>query len=180
MIIREATTRDASGIARVAVETWRATYSGIVPSEFLDSLSVETAEKRWQYRMSDPASLWPGWVYFVVEHPSDGVVGFAAGGPHPDNGLSFAAELAMVDLLQSYQHQGLGRRLVQSVATELRRRGHKSMLVWVLQANPHRSFYERLNGHVVGERQVNIGGTTLTEVAYGWRDLKDLSFAMKK
>jgi hypothetical protein len=44
-----------------------------------------------------------------------------------------------------------------------------SMLLWVLEANaPARRFYGKLGGSVVRDRPIDVGGVTLTEVAYGW------------
>ena len=39
--IRAATPMDAAGIAAVHVETWRATYAGILPDNYLVSQSVD-------------------------------------------------------------------------------------------------------------------------------------------
>ena len=49
------------------------------------------------------------------------------------------------------------------------------MLLWVLEANaPARTFYEDLGGRVVREQPIDVGGVTLTEVAYGWPHLNVL------
>jgi hypothetical protein len=50
-------------------------------------------------------------------------------------------------------------------------RGFGSMAVWVLAANPFRKFYEALGGKVVAEQQIECGGESFTESAYGWQDL---------
>ena len=60
-------------------------------------------------------------------------------------------------------------------AVRLAQLGHNSMLVWVLAANPYRSFYEALGGQPVAERETNIGGAQLAEIAYGWQDLSTLT-----
>jgi hypothetical protein len=41
MIIRSAKLEDATGIAKVRIDTWRTTYRDIVPSEFLNGMSYE-------------------------------------------------------------------------------------------------------------------------------------------
>ena len=47
----------------------------------------------------------------------------------------------------------------------------RAMLVWVLKDNhPARGFYEALGGRYLREKTIEIGGTTLAEVAYGWAD----------
>jgi hypothetical protein len=45
------------------------------------------------------------------------------------------------------------------------------MAVWVLARNPSRKFYESLGGQLIGEQEIERGGESFTEVAYGWRDL---------
>lgn len=45
------------------------------------------------------------------------------------------------------------------------------MLVWVLGDNPSRAFYETLGGRFLGEKDIEIGGVRLEEVAYGWTDI---------
>jgi len=41
MRIREASVEDASAIARVAVDTWKTAYRGIIDDNYLNSLSYE-------------------------------------------------------------------------------------------------------------------------------------------
>ncbi len=49
------------------------------------------------------------------------------------------------------------------------------MLVWVLRDNPYRRFYEDLGGELLHQhRDEELGATTVTSVAYGWRDLGTL------
>ena len=59
-----------------------------------------------------------------------------------------------------------------TVALQLTQYGHNSFLVWVLEANPYRRFYESLDGQPAGEKMVEIGDRKLKEVAYGWADMK--------
>ena len=68
---------------------------------------------------------------------------------------------------------GAGTLLVRGIAQALRDRGHRSLLVWVLAANPARYFYEALGGLFVREATISIGGEALPEYAYGWRDMTD-------
>ena len=52
MRIRDTDTTDASAIARVHVDTWRTTYAGIVPAEFLAGLSYADREQMWQQALT--------------------------------------------------------------------------------------------------------------------------------
>ena len=46
--IRTATLIDAPGIAKVHVDVWNSTYTGIVPQDFLDSRTYENKIPQWQ------------------------------------------------------------------------------------------------------------------------------------
>jgi L-amino acid N-acyltransferase YncA len=171
MIIREAIAHDAASIARVVVDTWRTTYTGIVPQDYLDSLSYEKSTGRWQERLSDTARIWPGWFTYVAEDNNNNVIGFAGGGPSHDYGLPFSGELGFIYLLKSHQRQGTGRQLTGTVASRLTQEGYSSMVVWVFTGNPFRVFYEALGGSVVAARFVDRYGGHLAETAYGWDNL---------
>ena len=45
MLIREASPTDAAAIARVHVDSWRTTYAGIVPADYLANLSYTRREQ---------------------------------------------------------------------------------------------------------------------------------------
>ncbi|MER3443492.1 MAG: GNAT family N-acetyltransferase, partial [Meiothermus sp.] len=78
MTVRPARPDDAPAIARVHVDSWRETYAGIVPNEFLAGLSYERREQMWRSGLEHPG--WKGGL-FVAEDPEHRVVGFVAGGP---------------------------------------------------------------------------------------------------
>ena len=173
MIIREAKPVDASSISRVVVDTWRTTYVGIVPQDYLDSMSYERFGSVWQDRISNTNKIWSGWFIYVAHDDYDNVVGFAGGGPKQNSDLPFSGELGFIYLLKSYQRRGTGRRLAATVALRLKEQGHKSMLVWVFTANPYRAFYEALGGKPVSERFVDAYRGHLAETAYGWENLDE-------
>jgi ribosomal protein S18 acetylase RimI-like enzyme len=166
-VMRRAKVTDADAIARVHIDTWRSTYQGIMPDEHLAQLSYENRATGWRDILSDVTS--PSFT-FLAESET-GVVGFATGGPERAGNATYKGELFGIYVLEARQRQGIGQRLTLAVAEELQRRGHNSMLVWVLKDNPSRAFYERFGGAPVGEKQILIGGRSLIEVAYGWRDL---------
>jgi GNAT superfamily N-acetyltransferase len=158
---------DAAAIAHVHVESWRTTYKGIVPDDFLASLSYAQREQMWHQVFIDPSTL--SFVY-VAEDTRGQVVGFVSGGPDGRGDPVYTGELYAIYLLASYQGQGLGRQLVCALVSRLRQEGMTALLLWVLAENPSRTFYERLGGRPVDEKTVNIGGVPLIEVAYGWLD----------
>jgi ribosomal protein S18 acetylase RimI-like enzyme len=170
-MVRPALQGDAEAIARVHVATWRSAYHGVLPDDFLASLSEAHYADRWRRVIGDGSSS-----VHVVEQP-DGIVGFASGGRERAGENGFAGELYAIYVLDSAQRQGHGRELVRAVAGALREMKLKDMLVWVLRDNPSaRQFYERLGGIYVRSQPITIGTATLEEVSYGWRGLDDIRY----
>jgi L-amino acid N-acyltransferase YncA len=176
VIIREARATDAAGIARVTVDTWRTTYTGMVNQEFLDSLSYEKSTDGWQKALSDTTS--PRFLY-VAEDGNSKIVGFAGGGPEATGNKTFTGELGVIYILKSHQRRGIGRQMAVKVALSLQQRGHNSMIVWVIAANPNRAFYEALGGQTTGKREKAIGGKSIPEIANGWHDLSAFGKMLK-
>jgi len=169
--VRVAEPGDAPAMARVYVDARRATYAGIMPSEFLVDLSYRKAEMRWNGVLADKTRK-----TFVAETHDGEVVGLAGGGPEREDNPTHRAELFLIYLLVGYQRQGLGRRLLSAVAEELRADGFRSMVVWALRDTPEACrFYESLGGEVVESGTVTIGGRDLAEVCYGWRNIGDFA-----
>lgn len=169
--IREATTADAAAIARVHIDSSRATYRGLVPDEVLDEMTYERRLANWSRTLGEE-----GGAEFVYVATEDGgrVFGFASGGPEREGDAEFDGELYAIYLLDTHRRKGAGRLLVRAVAERLAREGFRSMLVWVLAENPARRFYEALGGGRAREKTVERGGLTLAEIAYGWGDFKSL------
>ncbi len=174
MIIREAELTDAASVARVQIDSWRTTYVGIVPQDFLDSFSHERRTTEWQDRLANPQKSRVPRFYYVAQEDAGEIFGFAGAGPESSGNQVYTGELGAIYLLHAYQRRGVGRQLVAKVALKLQEQGHNSMLVWVIATNPYRSFYEALGGQPAGQKEVNLGGANLIEVAYGWPDLSRL------
>ena len=82
--IRTADPADAGPMARVHVDTWRTTYSGIVPAEHLAGLSYRDRESKWVDILTIAS---PTTSNFVAEAEGGEVVGFAGGGLERDRRL---------------------------------------------------------------------------------------------
>jgi GNAT superfamily N-acetyltransferase len=166
--VRFALLDDAAAIVEVHVASWRTTYKGIFSDTLLDTLSVDKREQSWRETLALPE---PNSVTLVACNVDGSIVGFISGGAERTGRLGYEGELYAIYLLQLAQRQGLGTLLVKHFVRELRARGFGSMAVWVLAANPFRKFYESLGGKVVAEQQIERGGQSFTESAYGWQDL---------
>jgi GNAT superfamily N-acetyltransferase len=172
MLVRTATSQDVETIARIHVDSWRATYRGIVPDAVLDALSYADHAERWVLRVADEECI-----TLVAEKEEGIIAGFVMGGDERTGDPDYTAELYAIYLDPTQLRRGAGTRLVRSLAQALRDRGHRTLLVWVLAANPARHFYAALGGSFVREATITIGGMELPEFAYGWRDLDRLLIA---
>lgn len=161
--------QDAPDIARVQVDSWRTSYAGIVPPDYLAGLSYDQREVWWRENLALAADV--HCLYVAEDGASGKIIGFAAGGPEWGGNLDYRGEVYAIYLLAGYQRQGTGRWLVRAVVDWLLAHGYQSMLIWVLAANPAREFYASLGGQPVKEKTITIGGAALAEVAYGWPDL---------
>lgn len=168
---RRAGPGDAHAIARVHVATWRTTYRGLLPDEFLDALTEAHYADRWRRGIDDAASR-----VYVAEH--DGAIaGFASGGRERAGEDGFRGELYALYVDDYAQGLGYGRELVRAVVDGLRDMAIDDMIVWVHRENQAaRSFYERLGGVYVRTQPVTIGTTLLHEASYGWRCLDDVRY----
>ena len=169
MRIREAMIDDAVGLARVQVDSYRSSYAGIWPEAVLEGLSYREQEQDWR----DWIKSNPGDALYVAELVSGEIVGYALARPGPTEILGYDSELIALHVLGPYRRQGLGRGLVAAMAKELQSRGSESLMLWVLEENRARGFYQRLGGQLLAERKMSWADRP--EVAYGWRRIEVLS-----
>ncbi|HSJ86859.1 MAG TPA: GNAT family N-acetyltransferase [Anaerolineales bacterium] len=176
--IREALENDIVGVAKVRVDTWRATYKGIIPDSFLEGLSDQSVADRWR------KSFWenrnPAAAAFVAENEYGDIVGIAMCGPEQNQDVVYQAEIYVLYVLPQYQNHGIGRQLVAACLQHLvHNLNVKSLLIWVIAENPYRKFYESLGGKAVLEKTQEIGGRLIREIGYGWEEIDTLLHSME-
>jgi ribosomal protein S18 acetylase RimI-like enzyme len=160
--VRPAIPADAPQIARIHVESWRATYPGIVPQSILDGLSVARRTELWSRRLLDPGETrtWVG--------ERDGrIVGFVGTALPTDPLLApGTGEVESIYLLPAAQGLGLGRLLMETATGDLVDRGYSSAILWVLTANEQaRGFYEATGWQADGTGQMlDFDGTPVEEI----------------
>lgn len=168
-MIRKAVVQDAAGIARVHVESWHETYTGLVPDEVLAGMTnYERRFAMWQRVTADDNQ------HTFVAVVDDEVIGFVNGGKARDEFEGYDGELYAVYMLKSQHGKGLGRKLVQAFAKAMLESGYKAFYLWVFPNNPTRYFYEHLGGKFLQEKDFEMAGAILQEYAYGWSDISTL------
>lgn len=178
MRIREAELRDAAGMARVSVDSYRAAHRDQIPEASLMQFTYEESERNWARAIRELSEADEHQEYiYVAENEAGLLVGVAMGGPERSHHPLYSGEIYFLYLLPVYQRQGIGRGLTVSVMERLVEQDMSSLLIRVLKANaPARRFYEALGGQLVPdvEEQIEERGALLDLVAYGWRDVSEL------
>lgn len=176
MQIRKAMLQDCASIAQVQVDSYRTAYAGILPQAYLDHFTYEEQMQDWRDLLSAPGQ--DVLLVAAADAAADAgeVTGYALSRPGPTGLASYDSELVALHVRRPYQKQGIGRRLVAASARQLQSQGCASLMLWVLERNSARSFYERLGGQRIGEQTVQLGegDVAAKEIAYGWPDIQSL------
>ncbi len=160
-VVRPAGVVDAGAIAAVHVASWQAAYRGLLPDEYLDSLSVPVRTGQWESVLTDPD------VGHVLVVAAEGrVVGFAHAGPSGDtDARPLTAELVTIYLHPDAWGRGLGRQLQGEILRRLTGDGFRSVTLWMLASNDRaRRFYLRQGWSLTeGLRTQVFGGQEVTD-----------------
>jgi ribosomal protein S18 acetylase RimI-like enzyme len=171
--IRAATEADAEGIARVHIETWQATYAGVLPDSYL--IGMSQADMARQMRANITAGK-DSIVTLVAERrgvaTATEILGFGSAGAARDVTLLYDGEIYTLYVSSDWQGQGVGKLLLGALFRTLFERGMEDAMLWVLSANPSRFFYQHMGGVPIGQRRERLAGQTFPALAYGWPDLE--------
>ncbi|PEP89439.1 GNAT family N-acetyltransferase [Bacillus toyonensis] len=155
--IRRATKSDIAAIAKVHVESWKTTYTGIFENEILENVTFEQRKKQWEniFQKEDNYQF-----RFVAETLNGKIIGFIDG------------ELYAIYLLQQYQGMKIGQKLFQALLSECIKNGMQSLLVWVVTNNPAKKFYEKYNPEKIDMKFLER--VQVEETAYCWRNINNI------
>ncbi len=162
MVVRPAVIDDAQAIAEIHVRSWQAAYRGLIPSAFLDALSIEQRTGAWRQRLEGDASG------TLVAEEGGAVLGWASiCASRDDDTRSSTGELWAIYVAPGQWRRGVGQRLWTDAEGGLRRAGYSEVTVWVLQDNAPAIAFYRTNGFVADagiEKTASIGGAALVEI----------------
>lgn len=172
MRVRGATQVDAAAIARLHLANWRMAYRGIVPTDLLDAITVESRQQYWETVIAAP----DGTEFVSVAEDADGrLLGIASGGPEVGGDPHYRGELYVLHVRPDAQGQGVGRALMRAVTERLAADGVTTLLVWMLRENhAARRFYAALGGQFIREQPAMFEGMLLMDAGYGWLDTAPL------
>ncbi len=159
--VRGAVAADAEDVARVHVEAWRETYSGILADHHFSDEALSRRKQFWtRYLSLEPR---PG--RMVVAERGGVRVGFAnageARGPDAEHGFPPARSLHLfsIYLLAAAHGSGLGQSMLEAVLQ------NDPAQLWVLRGNDRAiAFYERNGFAVDGVEFIDPSEPSLVEL----------------
>lgn len=159
MEFREATPADVDRIRDIARASLEASYTpALDPDRIEDALTQWYAEARVDARIEDPDVL-----YYVLED-GDTIVGFSECEHGADDEV---AELHWLHIDPANRDHGYGKRLLDETERALFERGATRIEGYVLAVNEAgNEFYQAHGFHRTGERTVDMGDDTVTEITY--------------
>jgi ribosomal protein S18 acetylase RimI-like enzyme len=141
-VVREATDKDAHGIAEVHVRAWQAAYRGLLSDQELRGLSVNARAERWTTLLAQRAAT----SFTLVAEQADEVVGFCSvvAPAHDDDLGRRACEVAAIYVSPARWRSGLGSALLEAAVGRLDDGRWDEATLWVLQDNARaRRFYAK-------------------------------------
>ncbi|MCM1991885.1 GNAT family N-acetyltransferase [Oceanirhabdus seepicola] len=169
-MIRKYKDEDYIEVTKVHVDSWKTTYRGIVPDEYLENMTYESRyDRNRQFMASGNVSG------LVFENKDKNLVGFAKYGSSREDicnkgGEKYDGELYGIYFLKEAQGQGYGKQLLNKVREELKERGFKNMILWALEENNACGFYKAMGGEKLSEEKwLEYGGKKVKAVAFGWK-----------
>ena len=138
-VIRKVQQGDASNLAYIQTESWKAAFTSILDAETLTKCTnIERATSMYQ-RLLD-------------ENKGNGYLLTVDGKPHciaywdaaRDSELVGKAELICIHSLSDNWHKGYGSQMMDRVLMDIKNSGYSEVVLWVFRDNLHaRAFYER-------------------------------------
>ncbi|HEY3111992.1 MAG TPA: GNAT family N-acetyltransferase [Chloroflexota bacterium] len=165
MQIRAASPDDAPALGRLHVRAWQWAYRGMLPDDYLDGLADQTGrrEAMWRQVIGELQADQPLW----VAEDEGQVVGLCNTAPARD-GPPGTAELLSIYLEPDVVGTGVGAALMRQALADMRARGYRAALLWVLDANDRaRRFYEHFGWRPDGTvKEEQLWGAPVCEVRY--------------
>ncbi len=161
--IRKAVLEDSEEIAKVHVESWRTTYSGIMKDSIIAGLDVGKRTELWKNNLTIEGNL------VVVAEKKGQIIGFACGsavkeGEYPE----YDGDVTAIYFYKEEQGNGYGKLLLDALFQEFCQKGFRNAIVKVLDQNNSRYFYEKLGARLIDSQEVPQYGEGLNLLTYGW------------
>ena len=162
MRISTASIEDCEAIAQLHVASWQRAYAGIVPADYLASLSVERREASWRKVLGEGRSE------LLVARTEDSIGGFTSFGPSRDGDAPpKCGEIWAIYVSPAAWSQGTGTRLWLAARQRLLELGFETISLWVIAGNERAIRFYLANGFTIDQssgKEFELGGKVLREM----------------
>ena len=140
-------------LAAVHIKSWQSAYKGIIPQDYLDSLSIEKKAKVYNFENDLNKSG-----CFFAAKLNDSVIGLM----HLCNCRECdenAGEVSAIYILPEYCNMGYGSQLMKYATQFFKERKYSRIIVWVLAKNKNAINFYRKHGFEDNkiEKKLTIG-----------------------
>ncbi len=161
--IRNIEEKDIEAVVNIQIDGWQTAYKGIIDDTYLKSMNAKERinERKKDYKLGS----------FIVAESDNKIVGFCR---YDDKLISgnlkeYDCELKALYVKSNLKRQGIGKLLFNYAKNDLKSRGKSKMILWCLKENyPSRTFYEKMGGKLVQEKDIKFGDKTYKEFAFGY------------
>lgn len=157
---------DIDAVAALRMRGWQTAYTGLIPQNFLDTMSVEDhAQRRRAGFNSSRGTVWD----LVAADKNDVPVGWVCLGPYRgETDAAAPGEIYALYVEPVLMGQGIGRALMDAVHHRAEAEGFANVLLWVLRDNARaRRFYAAAGYVSDGAVDSDLyDGTAVDEVRY--------------
>ncbi len=166
--VRPARVQDSDVLALIYATTWRATWQGIFPHTYIESM-VSRRNALWWAKNLKRATTPPP-LLFVHEDKAVGYINFG-NSRYGDSG--FEGEIYELNILPDYQGVGFGGQLFDAARKQLERSGRLGLIAWSLQVNERCClFYQAKGGTAFTNSVVRFGNMGILKeydrIGYSW------------
>lgn len=109
--------------------------------------------------------------FYKVVSIDNKIVGFVSYGKNRDIEADNSGEVYAIYILEEFHKKGLGKKMISYVKNDLKEKGYTSLVIWTLEENPNKKFYEKLGGKEFSNRQIDIFGQKLKEIGYLYENI---------
>lgn len=166
--IRQGTAADIPAISEAYVRSVRGSYAGCLPAEYLDGLSVENRVQVFTKRRGDHDS----YRMLIAEDETEGVIGFIDYAHKESGNFDHDGRIFSFYFVPEFQRRGLGGLLFRKCLRGMRSECYGSVCLDTIEANPYRTFYEKMGGTFIAAETHEVNGRQFPTVVYGWDDLR--------
>ncbi|MEI4471068.1 GNAT family N-acetyltransferase [Frigidibacter sp. MR17.24] len=162
--IRPARLADMAAIGGIVAASWRHTFDGLLPQDFLALITPDSQRSRHERTFARH-----GLQYLVAAGAKSGeVVGFVSWGPSRDPSFAMPIEIYALYLRPSFERQGIGRLLLESAISAVATSGETALYLTALALNPNRVFYGRLGGIAIDAPPIQLGNASYEQIGFVW------------